>query len=152
MAIADKAFFGITSMEDLDDQQIPESENELILCWNDSALDLPIVRNATIGRGVTNKPLPKAAFKRIVKKVLEQSRYFSYATVHFIQRYLRKKVDNKQINMGFSGALSTNSAEKYTSIERSQHLTQSDPRVFGDKYVANISSVDEKKAFLHEAA
>ena len=127
MAIADKAFFGITSMDDLDDQQIPEGENELILRWNDSALNLPIVRNATMGRGVTNEPLPKAAFERIFKKVLEQSGYFGYATVHAIRRYLGKKVDGKPIDIDYLEASLTSNAEKYTAVERSQHLTQSDP-------------------------
>ena len=101
MAIADKAFFGIASMDDLDDQQILEGENELILRWNDSASNLPIVRNATMARGVTNEPLSKAAFERIFKKVLEQSGYFGYATVHAIRRYLGKKVDGKSININY---------------------------------------------------
>ena len=139
-------------MEDLDDQQIPEGENELILRWNDSALDLPIVRNATMGRGITNEPLPKAAFERIFKKVLEQSGYFGYAIVHAIRRYLGKKVDGKPIDINYLKALLTSNTESYTVVERSQHLTQSDPRVFGDKYVANTSSVDGKRAFLHEVA
>ena len=88
-------------MDDLNDQQIPESKNELILHWNDSASNLLIVRNATMARGVTNKPLPKAAFEHIFKKVLEQSGYFGYATVHAIQQYLKKKVNGKPININY---------------------------------------------------
>ena len=42
-------------------------------------------------------------------------------------------------------------AERYTSVQRSQHLTQADPRVFGQSYVANCSSVDGQAAFLREA-
>jgi hypothetical protein len=41
--------------------------------------------------------------------------------------------------------------EKYTPVQRSQHLTQADPRVFGQSYVANCSSVDGQAAFLGEA-
>src|SRR5271170_4850138 len=38
--------------------------------------------------------------------------------------------------------------ERYTDVERSQHLTQADPKIFGQKYVANCSSVDGPGAFL----
>ena len=41
--------------------------------------------------------------------------------------------------------------ERYTETERSQYLTQSDPRVFGE-YVANYSSVAGMRAFLDEEA
>jgi hypothetical protein len=37
-----------------------------------------------------------------------------------------------------------------TTVERSQHLTQADPRVFGQSYVANCSSVDGQAAFRDE--
>lgn len=42
--------------------------------------------------------------------------------------------------------------ERYTAVERSQHLTQADPRVFGQSYVANCSSIDGQGAFLDESA
>jgi hypothetical protein len=45
-----------------------------------------------------------------------------------------------------------NFTERYTAVERSQHITQADPRVFGQSYVANCSSVDGQGAFLGEAA
>ena len=35
-------------------------------------------------------------------------------------------------------------------MQRSQHLTQADPRVFGQSYVANCSSVDGQAAFRNE--
>jgi hypothetical protein len=35
-------------------------------------------------------------------------------------------------------------------VQRSQHLTQADPRVFGQSYVANYSSVDGQAAFRGE--
>ena len=35
-------------------------------------------------------------------------------------------------------------------MQRSQHLTQADPRVFGQSYVANCSSVDGQAAFRDE--
>jgi len=41
-------------------------------------------------------------------------------------------------------------SERYTAVERSQHLTQGDLRVFGQSYVANCSSVDGMAAFLDE--
>ena len=42
--------------------------------------------------------------------------------------------------------------ERYTEMERSQHITQNDPRVYGESYVANTSSCDGRRAFLNEAA
>ncbi len=42
--------------------------------------------------------------------------------------------------------------ERYTEVERSQHITQTDPRTYGRDYVANTSSVDGKSAFFNEAA
>ena len=44
----------------------------------------------------------------------------------------------------------TSFLEQYTSVQRSQHLTQADPRVFGQSYVANCSSVDGQAAFRDE--
>lgn len=41
-------------------------------------------------------------------------------------------------------------SERYTPVQRSQHLTQADTRVFGQSYVANCSSVDGQGAFLGE--
>lgn len=35
-------------------------------------------------------------------------------------------------------------------MQRSQHITQADPRVFGSSYVANCSSVEGLAAFLGE--
>ena len=113
---------------------------------------MPIVRNATILRGVTDEPLPKATFERIFKRVLEQSGYFGNATIHAIRRCLGKMVDGKPFHIICPEALLIKNAERYTVVERSQHLTQSDPRVFGDKYMANTSSVDGKRVFLNEAA
>ena len=37
-------------------------------------------------------------------------------------------------------------------MERSQHILQSDPRIFGQSYVANCSAVDGQAAFLDEEA
>jgi hypothetical protein len=38
----------------------------------------------------------------------------------------------------------------YTEAERSQHLTQADPRIFGTNYMANMSSVSGQDCFLGE--
>lgn len=95
MAVADHAIWGINSFEDLWQLQIPPGEDELILRWNDPAEALPILRNATMHYGVTEEPLPKATFDRIVKSVLNLSGYFGNATVHAIRRYLGKKVNGR---------------------------------------------------------
>ena len=46
-------------------------------------------------QGITEEPLPKRTFNRILKSVLNLSGYFSNATVHAIRRYLGKKVNSK---------------------------------------------------------
>ncbi|KAI9768035.1 MAG: hypothetical protein M1839_004298 [Geoglossum umbratile] len=135
LAFADKAFCGIESPEKLWQLQIPEGEKALILQWEDAVKNLPILRNATLQKGVSEEPLPRATFERIVRSVMRMSGYFGYATVHAIRRYIGKKLN-----------------ERYTETERSQHLTQNDPRIFGQSYVANTTSCDGRRAFLDEAA
>ena len=41
--------------------------------------------------------------------------------------------------------------ERYTKVQRSQYLIQADPRIFGQSYVADCSSVDGQAIFLREA-
>ena len=43
-----------------------------------------------------------------------------------------------------------NDLGRYTKVERSQHINQTDPRIYGQSYVANMSSVDGRLAFLNE--
>ncbi|KAL8818514.1 MAG: hypothetical protein Q9191_007924 [Dirinaria sp. TL-2023a] len=133
LAFADKAFWGIDSPKDFWQLQIPSGDNELLLRWTESAKRLPILRNATMQQGVSKEPLSKKTFDRIIKSVLNASRYFGNATVHAIRRYLGKKVN-----------------ERYTEVERSQHITQTDTRVYGQSYVTNTSSVNGRSAFLNE--
>lgn len=45
-----------------------------------------------------------------------------------------------------------NDLRRYTEVERSQHINQTDRRVYGESYVANTSSVDGRSAFLNEPA
>jgi len=49
-------------------------------------------------------------------------------------------------------SLPLTNVERYTEVERSQHITQTDLRTFGRDYVANLSSVDGKSAFFNEPA
>ncbi|KAN0085538.1 AdoMet-dependent rRNA methyltransferase [Elaphomyces granulatus] len=135
MAIADKALFGFNSVDDLWRQESITVENELPLRWNKSVEDLPILRNVTMEEGVTEDPMSKWTLLRIFRSTLRNAGYFCGSSIHQIRRYLGKKVD-----------------EKYTETERSQHITQSDPRVFGQSYVANCSSVDGQATFLGEEA
>lgn len=92
LAVADNAIWGIDSLDDFWQLQIPDREDELLLRWQDSVFTLPILRNATMQQGVTEEPLLKRTFDRIVKSVLNLSGYFGNATVHAIRRYLAKKV------------------------------------------------------------
>ena len=115
---------------------------------------LPILRNVTMRGGVSTTPLSKKTFSRIIKSVLTLSGYFGTATIHAIRRYLGKKINGKfpNKNSDFKLRLRAINIEKYTEVERSQHITQTDTRVYGQSYVANTSSVDEKSVFLNEPA
>lgn len=72
---------------------IPHDENEMILRWNDSVKHLPVLRNATMKHGVTEEPLPKRTFDRIIKSVLSLSGYFGNITIHAIRRFIGKKIN-----------------------------------------------------------
>lgn len=78
--------------------------------------------------------MPRSAFSQIFQSTLRNAGYFCAASVHSIRRGIGQKVD-----------------KIYTEVERSQHLTQADPSIFGQAYVANTSSVDGQGAFLGEA-
>lgn len=67
MAIADGALFGIESLDDLQKMEIPSGENELVLRYREAVSVKPILRKCTMAGGVTDEPMPKAAFKKIWK-------------------------------------------------------------------------------------
>ena len=77
--------------------------------------------------------MPKSAFTEISRSTFRNAGCLYATSIHAIRRQLGKKVD-----------------EIYTEVQRSQHLTQADPRIFGQSYVANMSSVDGQAAFLGE--
>lgn len=49
-------------------------------------------------------------------------------------------------------SLPLTNVERYTEVERSQHITQTDLRTYSRDYVANLSSVDGRSAFFNEPA
>jgi len=65
IVVADKAVFSIEALDDLRKLEIPSDENELVLVYNEDALDCPILRKCTQSHGISNKPMPKAAFLAI---------------------------------------------------------------------------------------
>jgi hypothetical protein len=151
LASADKALFGFDSLEDLWQQEIPPGETHVVLRWKESVEELPILRQIKKGI-VTEDPWLLSSFTAMFREVLDIEGYSSGAGVHQIRRDLGKKVDSKQplSIQEFLGL--TFAAGDYTEVERSQHILQSDPRIFGQSYVANTSSVDGQAAFLQETA
>ena len=133
IAMADGALFGYDTFADLQEQEIPAGENEMVLRFEESMLDKPILRKCTKAGGVTGEPMPRSAFTDILRNTFRNAGYLCTTSIHAIRRQLGKKVD-----------------EIYTEVPRSQHLTQADPRIFGQSYVANTSSVDGQAAFLGE--
>jgi Protein of unknown function (DUF3435) len=65
MAFADKALCGFDKMADLQEQQIPEGQSELVLRWRESALNKPILRRCKKAGGATDEPMPRSAFSQI---------------------------------------------------------------------------------------
>jgi Protein of unknown function (DUF3435) len=98
MAIADDALFGHTSLEDVQKQEIPANENELVLRFKDSSLKQPVLRRYTKAGGeggITNEPMPKSAFTDILKSTLTNAGYLSGPSIHAIRRQLGKSVGSK---------------------------------------------------------
>ena len=110
-------------------------KDEVPLQFKDSVLDQPILSKCTKADGVSDESMPRSAFTDIFGTTLRNAGYFCATSIHTIRRQLGKKV-----------------GERYTEVQRSQHLTQGDPQVFGQSYVANTSSVDGQAAFLGERA
>ena len=133
MAMADGALFGYNTLADLQEQEIPAGDTETVLRFKESMLDKPILRKCTKAGGVSDEPMPRSAFTDILRNTFRNAGYLCTTSIHAIRRQLGKKVD-----------------EIYTEVQRSQHLTQADPRIFGQSYVANTSSVDGQAAFLGE--
>jgi hypothetical protein len=71
LVIADKALLHIESLEDLLEMEIPPGQDEIGLMFKDSILDLPILRKYTKGKDTTEEPMPKHAFTRILRAMLE---------------------------------------------------------------------------------
>lgn len=95
MAITDDALFGFTSLDDVRKQEVPPGENELILRYNDAALNQPILHKCTKVKGVTDRLMPKSAFLAIYESTLKNARYLCGTSIHAIRRLLGKKVDGE---------------------------------------------------------
>ncbi|KAI3557141.1 hypothetical protein CABS02_02692 [Colletotrichum abscissum] len=136
LALADRALFGYESLEDLWDQDILSGDAFHVFRWKEDVLDLPIIRGFARDGTDLKKPLTSAVFRKDFQSSLELANYVGVApSIHQIRRFLGKQID-----------------KQYTEVERSQHINQSDPRIFGASYVADCSSVDGLSAFLGEKA
>jgi hypothetical protein len=69
-----------------------------------------------------------------------------------IRRYLGKQVSGRWPPVPENAPRADAVADRYGEVVRSQHITQSDPGVFGASYVAQTSSVDGESAFLNQPA
>ena len=75
IAFADKALFGFDTLADLQTQEIPLGDDQLVLRWRESALDKPILRRCTKAGGIGDEPMPEQAFKEILKSTLRNAGY-----------------------------------------------------------------------------
>jgi hypothetical protein len=95
MAIADNALFHIKSLDDLQALEIPAGEHELILSFEESALNRPILRTCTKEKGITEDIMPKSAFLRIFRAMMQKEGYFCGSSIHAVRRGLGKKIDGE---------------------------------------------------------
>ena len=95
MAIADNALFGIDSLGDLQALEIPPGEEELILYFEKSALNRPILRKCTKEEGTLEEIMPESAFRGIYRAVMQKEGYFCGSSIHAVRRGLGKKIDGK---------------------------------------------------------
>ena len=95
MAIADEALFGYKTLDDVRRQEIPAGQTELILRFNDSALNKPIARKCTKHGSVTDDPMPLSAFLAIFKSTLVNAGYLWNLSIHAIRRSIGKGADSK---------------------------------------------------------
>ena len=65
MAVADNVLFGIESLDELQQLEIPPGEDELMLNFKESALNRPILSRCTKQKGTAEGIMPKNAFLRI---------------------------------------------------------------------------------------
>lgn len=130
LAIADGVLQGIDTIDDLWAQRLTSEDGTTHLPFHDWAQNKYVLRKCTVGGGMTEDKMPRAAFQTIFRRALRSAGYPNEASVHAIRRQLGKKID-----------------QNYSEVQRSQHLTQSDTRVFGTSYVANCSSVDGDSMF-----
>ena len=75
--------------------EIPLGETELILKFKDDALDRPILKKCTKAKGVTDEPMPEAAFLDIHESHMKNTGHLDGDSIHGIRRGLGKKVDGK---------------------------------------------------------
>ncbi|KAG5758935.1 hypothetical protein H9Q72_012934 [Fusarium xylarioides] len=134
LAVAD----GALDLKDLD--QMIKSGGEGQVDWAKKCLDLPVCRRVNRKGDVDDtQPMTPDSFITMFKTFMMQAGYaaipgslFPPGSIHMIRRELGKQLD-----------------ERYTEVERSQHLTQADKAVFGQSYTADTSSCDGLSAFLH---
>ena len=93
MAVADKALYGVETLYDLRKMKIPVGEQNMILPWKESHENLPVLRQATMEQGVTEKPWAKSAFEKIFRTVAKRSGYVEVPTVRAIRRAVGKMID-----------------------------------------------------------
>lgn len=95
LALADGALFGYDTIDDFRQTVIPDGDDQVILRFKDSALDLLVCRKCTKSSGVTDDLMSQSTFRAIVQSTLVNAGYFWNLAIHAIRRDLGKKVDSE---------------------------------------------------------
>jgi hypothetical protein len=94
-AVADNAPFGVESLDDLQQLEIPPGEEEVILNFKETAVDRPILRKYTKEKDTIEEMMSKSAFLRIFRAMMKQAGYSCGTSIHAIRWYLGKKFDGE---------------------------------------------------------
>ncbi|KFA77150.1 hypothetical protein S40288_10234 [Stachybotrys chartarum IBT 40288] len=114
--------------------QILQGDGDGPIEWNEDVQDHYICqlvdRQGTLD---PTKPMSPSLFDQTMRQLFMSEYDQARVSMHMVRRELGKQLD-----------------ERYTETERSQHLLQADKNVFGQSYVAFVSSCDGFAAFMRE--
>lgn len=110
-----------------------------IIPWKPAFLDVAICT------------MSKERFLFLFRTLFESEYIGVRASIHMIRRGIGKYIDGLSTYSDMIHYMFANTPiEAYTAAQRSQHLLQKDTRIFGQSYVAFVSSCDGLGAFLQE--
>lgn len=134
-------------------KQVLEGKGDGPIEWNEAAQELPVCRAVDRNGSLTSKAMTFPVFERVLKQLFMVEYDYIRASMHMIRRELGLQLDSKHHNiLQTLDLILTLLIERYSETQRSQHVLHKDNRIFGQSYMAFVSSCDGLAAFLREDA